>query len=1556
MNHKISFLGGIFLFILISSVNATIYNCRSCEECESAISNASAGDTVNLLTDIRNHSGTCILWNNSNVTFDCREQGIDGMDAGYGIYMESAKGNVIKNCVITDFFDGIYLYYSDNNQIGDNTIESNHDNSIMVRNSAGNLLSGNTLKSNTGNGLKLDGSLSRNNTVINNLAGSNGGSGIAIYDCSSGNRLENNTANSNTVYGIEIYFDSNDNTLVNNTASYNENAGISIYNSEGSTLGENTVNNNTGYGVFLDYHSNSNTLANNIVNSNTVYGIYLYYSRSNTLSSNTVSNNSDHGIYLYNSSHNTLTGNNVNSNNYEGIYIYNSSYYNTLVNNTANSNDYSGIYLRDSSYNTLTNNTANSNQEQGIRLRFSSNNTLTNNTANLNTIDGIHLWDSLYNTITGNTANSNTVYGIYITYPSNSTLNSNQACYNLEDFHLYNSLGNSGDNNTCDIAVDWDDTGEDGCTYSCPGTTNLTTTTTSTSTTSTSLTTSTSTTSTSTSTTSTIIIPTDALTVERHLPETTTPGSEFAANLSIVLGDSPPTGVVIREYIPTATGWELVNSSPAYDIFDPITGGIKWMVYGGELRNRTISYTLQSPEEFDGIATFSGQFLYNINETHITENISGDDSINITEEISTIRPHIIVSRGDTTIDGNYLLLEFLLENDGYATAEDISIQTSARGFVPARESVYNYNSSNFSVGDYSSVVTLVLDSLGPQNSTSVYCSLVPVLGENDLDYEIDPTGFVDVIYHAIDGGEYYATFPTSATIPEQDVYSAISTADYLIATNPSRLYSHYPNLDVDRLLSVMSKLAKEENGVLGFVTNYSAESLERLIDSGWNNRMNPQWRDDGFLLLVGETEIIPSWDITFDCQGSFNISITATSSDNVYADILEGDSYAPELYLGRVIGNFVSDLENSILNSIYASYQRNNALIASGSGSGWESFLSNAIEVEDVLGEEFNVTRLYMGNYSTDGEKFSEFSAYTGNADLIYWRDHGSEQSWGTGFINTNNAADLNLSTHPPLVFSSACLTGHYQNTYSLAEAFLANDAGVFIGSTEVSYRTFNNEFSKRFFKEFMHSTERPLGKALREAKREFRSIGNGSCQLKALIGYTINEYNLYGDPKAGTTSIQPSQSIKTLAVEGSLSYLNVTVPNYTVREMLDEHWVEIPDGNMLLEPGAWQIPYYRVAIPYPPGYRIQSVELLSRTGLSEDTGLNIPEVSMEPGGIPAGDGRIPAGLEFNDGRIQPGQNPISPQSPGFYPTLDFGWDTLEYVNETTMLIISVYPFYYDSNTTDVRFYKNYSFSINYTISFVKIAGVNTDEEKYLRGESVDITIEVNNSKTPIDASVSADIKLYGSDEVVGSIALGAVTLNPGITESNLSWDTSGQSSGYYLTDIVLRDTNGLSLDSANKKFRLGVLSGDIIEFNVTPTNMTGGGNISINLNFSNTGTENLSGAALIILYNSSSDIVGQFSHSITKLGPGGTVKFSEIFSPSAPDTYEVVASVLYGSKSTEPETLMIKVNDCSLKGDGFPCDDLVTDFDLLHYIQKWSTGRVEDFELLEAINHWATG
>ena len=128
----------IFVIMLTNVVSAYTDNgggvcsCNSCSDCTNALNdNSVCNNEVKLTADIINQSGTCIS-NPSNFTnkiFDCQGHTIDGDDSGtdYGIYLYEKTGNTIKNCIITDFYYGIYLSSSSNyNTLTSNTANYNN--------------------------------------------------------------------------------------------------------------------------------------------------------------------------------------------------------------------------------------------------------------------------------------------------------------------------------------------------------------------------------------------------------------------------------------------------------------------------------------------------------------------------------------------------------------------------------------------------------------------------------------------------------------------------------------------------------------------------------------------------------------------------------------------------------------------------------------------------------------------------------------------------------------------------------------------------------------------------------------------------------------------------------------------------------------------------------------------------------------------------------------------------------------------------------------------------------------------------------------------------------------------------------------------------------------------------------------------------------------------------------------------------------------------------------------------------------------------------------------
>jgi len=150
-----------------------------------------------------------------------------------------------------------------------------------------------------------------------------------------------------------------------------------------------------------------------------------------------------------------------------------------------------GMYVESASNITMTLNNASSNQWDGIYLKGVQDSTISYNALGSND-DGIYLDNSHGNTLDGNTIASNGYAGILLMGSNNNVLNSNQVCSNTEsDIYVYSGSGNSGDENTCNNTIGWNDDGTTGCTYECGAVITTTTTTSTTTTISTSTTTST---------------------------------------------------------------------------------------------------------------------------------------------------------------------------------------------------------------------------------------------------------------------------------------------------------------------------------------------------------------------------------------------------------------------------------------------------------------------------------------------------------------------------------------------------------------------------------------------------------------------------------------------------------------------------------------------------------------------------------------------------------------------------------------------------------------------------------------------------------------------------------------------------------------------------------------------------------------------------------------------------------------------------------------------------------------------------------------------------------
>jgi hypothetical protein len=181
---------------------------------------------------------------------------------------------------------------------------------------------------------------------------------------------------------------------------------------------------------------------------------------------------------------------------------------------------------------------------------------------------------------------------------------------------------------------------------------------------------------------------------------------------------------------------------------------------------------------------------------------------------------------------------------------------------------------------------------------------------------------------------------------------AFVNADFLIVTHPSKLFiNNTPNRnDVYTLLSLCADLARKKRGVLGYL-NYSyptALKLRRLImpGGGWYNELTANGTSTfDYLLLVGQTEIIPSFEIPWD-HGKIPLS------DYKYANITRDER--PELAVGRILGLNAEELAIPIQSSIdvfdgRADYDDSHALLVGAAEVPGECFVRYIKELGEFL-------------------------------------------------------------------------------------------------------------------------------------------------------------------------------------------------------------------------------------------------------------------------------------------------------------------------------------------------------------------------------------------------------------------------------------------------------------------------------------------------------------------------------------------------------------------------------------------------------------------------------
>ena len=878
-----------------------------------------------------------------------------------------------------------------------------------------------------------------------------------------------------------------------------------------------------------------------------------------------------------------------------------------------------------------------------------------------------------------------------------------------------------------------------------------------------------------------------------------------------------------------------------------------------------------------------------------------------------------VSRSAARID-NYLSVSLTITNNAPIGAVLLNVRDTVRGFQPIRSSLAD-NDDAFEVTTHCSLDADECDvditpagwvnRLDPGESLTVSYLAVPILYRNASWSHAIGAEPVQIEYHD-DQGDHTRDFHVPCYTTEDGgvnpVLMAKFASNYLIVTNPFylRAQNYGQNEEVDVLLSTMAKLALLKGGILGYTSGYvSGEDVwdpattERWIE-WWGGMMEGSdgsargYLSNGYLLIVGETEVVPSWHqygFSVDWSNSpttHDVDLT----DLPYADT--GGSGAPELIAGRLIGDSAAELTAQLEASIgvYTGdsdhlFGRDRALLVSGTGCCEGDMVNNVNDVEGILvqrGFWFPSKIHWRDHISTTRVSVFTDRANAGEWDVYFLTAHGSAQCCGE--LCGWHLDDVDFGQRHPFVYGSSCSTGHYEHG-GLAERFLERGAGVYLGSTQVSAVTQNCTASRWMFDSYWGPGD-TVGRALRDLKRN--RWGHG--EYWTLWAW---EYNLYGDPAFG--AVPPAAVTNAGKATGPLgaptSPLSITVPDYQVSEVDGLDRVEIPGGDLTVVEGEPEVPIWAETFDYPPGQQVQAVTLIDRAGLVFTTGLTLPLAYQ--------------GVACSSAVV--GRERARAETVGWYPEDVYDWHVIQHQDGSSTLTIVVYPFYYNAQTTGIRFYKTYSFGVDVITSTVNVELLTTDKDVYAQNEDVQVDLWLNNSGDPQDVIVDAAVVEEVSGEVVDGLMLKSLHHVQGLASWDTVWDSGSAQPGAYAIEVEIRDDLGNVLDRTTRRFELGIHAGEVTSFSVTPAMFNLGDTLDISMIFSNTGTVPITGTAVVEIQHSSVLTMGTaLTRTIANLGPRSDVVLEDEWDTSGAEegAYQVRGYVLYHSTSTEPASVLV--------------------------------------------------
>jgi parallel beta-helix repeat protein len=385
-----------------------------------------------------------IIFGTNGVNLTCNNTLIIGDNNGAGIYTNTADNIVLQGCNVSNYYNGVYSWGSDDSIFRNIISFNNSYDGIVIRDSDDNIIVDSSFFNNSNDGFlfwdafrnNFSHSTSFNNTdygvsflnsddniLINISSFDNGIYGLYIYPGSDSNIIDSSSFYSNDDDGLFLR-DSNYNNFTNCSFNDNVDDGIYVYEAHYSTFTNVSFFNNGGDGAWFR-GSDYNKIYNSTFYNNTNYGIFF----------SMLAQNSRHSIVWYSSFFDNL----------RGAYLFGTVAIpienNTFINCSFFSNSF-GIYLAEAYENVFINSTSYNNTGDGVVISGGADNRFENCVVFDNGDDGLFIDSGDRNNFTDCTFYNNT-YGVYITSSANQNLFYRNDFSSSRMAHAYSGASNN---------------------------------------------------------------------------------------------------------------------------------------------------------------------------------------------------------------------------------------------------------------------------------------------------------------------------------------------------------------------------------------------------------------------------------------------------------------------------------------------------------------------------------------------------------------------------------------------------------------------------------------------------------------------------------------------------------------------------------------------------------------------------------------------------------------------------------------------------------------------------------------------------------------------------------------------------------------------------------------------------------------------------------------------------------------------------------------------------------------------------------------------------------